>query len=266
MGSFTSTWRKSFGSCRSDHRSNSCFGKCQSKNVPTLSVSIFYSLEGKIIGANNIVVFQVIEKRKWGLKGSGELNRAVVWKRKGHTKDQSVFNECLRERWKYENSYHPPLTDVQRNWSTRTITFDASFMRWPWNDNEPKSLNCRLRIKKRRGSFYILAKNTRCHKFLRLLYRNLSTRSSVPSILALPFLLFRFFFLFFCSFLVTKVRKFCFAAQESTTTKFAARTWWITPWWSLDTRQPNGFWRTGGVTDGVKMDICVWLKTKIDAA
>lgn len=71
-------------------------------------MSIFYSLEAKIIGAvraNNIVVFQMIEKRKWGLKGSGELNRAVV--KKEHrketdkallTRDQSVFNECLRER------------------------------------------------------------------------------------------------------------------------------------------------------------------------
>lgn len=175
-----------------------------------------------------------------------------------------MFNECLRERWKYENSYHPPLTDVQRNWSIRTITFDASFMRWPWNDNEPKSLNCRLRIKKRRGSFYILAKILVVTSFY-----DCSIEISVRDLLYLPsshFLSCYLIFLAFCSFLVTKVRKFCFAAQESTMTKFVARTWWITLWWSLDTRQPNGFWRTGGVTDGVKMDICVWLKTKIDAA
>ena len=117
-----------------------------------------------------------------------------------------MFNECLCERWKYENSYHPPLTDVQRNWSIRTITFDASFMRWPWNDNEPKLLNCRLRIKKRRGSFYMLTKNTRYRKFLRLLYRNLSTRSSVPSILAFPLLLFHFpILLFFPSYKGKKI-------------------------------------------------------------
>lgn len=43
----------------------------------------------------------------------------------------------------------------------------------------------------------MLTKNTRYRKFLRLLYRNLSTRSSVPSILAFPLLLFHFLILLF---------------------------------------------------------------------